>query len=184
MISGDDFAPLPGLRKHQPARLDDGLNRTRPGNFVAIGFYRQNGKQRLSFQFLNQRNPGRGILDEQGGRTPAFKKLDDLALQFIELDLAVPRISIGFAAAARADDKGVLGWDPASGTCAVELPGKQQLGQKRDHRPLHYHTLTRASSRMRFSGGTAIDSPESKPVNANATAGATATGQCPADAPS
>ena len=31
---------------------------------------------------------------------------------------------------------------------------RQQLGQKRDHQPLHYHTLTRASSRTRFSGGT------------------------------
>ena len=32
--------------------------------------------------------------------------------------------------------------------------GKQQLGQKRDHRPLHYHAPTRASSPIRFSGGT------------------------------
>jgi hypothetical protein len=29
-----------------------------------------------------------------------------------------------------------------------------KLGQKRDHRPLHYHTSSCASSRIRFSGGT------------------------------
>jgi NtrC-family two-component system response regulator AlgB len=33
---------------------------------------------------------------------------------------------------------------------------KQQLNQKRDHRPLLYHTPTSASSRIGFSGGTAI----------------------------
>ena len=32
---------------------------------------------------------------------------------------------------------------------------KQQLGEKRDHRPLHYNRRMRASSRIRFSGGTA-----------------------------
>jgi hypothetical protein len=32
---------------------------------------------------------------------------------------------------------------------------QQQLGQKRGHRSLHYHTPIRASSRIRFSGGTA-----------------------------
>jgi hypothetical protein len=32
---------------------------------------------------------------------------------------------------------------------------KQRLGQKREHRLLPYHTPTRASSRIRFSGGTA-----------------------------
>ena len=37
---------------------------------------------------------------------------------------------------------------------------KQQLGQKRDHRPLHYHTPTRASSRIRFSGGTVAEALE------------------------
>src|ERR1700680_5051428 len=36
------------------------------------------------------------------------------------------------------------------------LDSKQQLSQKRDHRPLHYHTPTRASSRIRFSGGTTL----------------------------
>lgn len=34
----------------------------------------------------------------------------------------------------------------------------QQLDQKRDHRPLHYHTTTRPSSRTRFSGGTTVQS--------------------------
>src|ERR1700674_4179721 len=36
---------------------------------------------------------------------------------------------------------------------------KQQLGQKRDHRPLHYHTPTRASSLIGFSGGTGTTGP-------------------------
>jgi hypothetical protein len=35
---------------------------------------------------------------------------------------------------------------------------KQQLGQKRDHRPLSYLTPIRASSRIRFSGGTGLAS--------------------------
>src|SRR5947209_3335094 len=68
----------------------------------------------------------------------------------------------------------------ASGTCAVKhqllaqdeilglkprspreprLDSKQQLGQKCDHRPLHYHTPTRASSGMSFSVGTPTDRP-------------------------
>ena len=38
----------------------------------------------------------------------------------------------------------------------------QQLGQKRDHRPLHYHTTTRASSRIRFSGGTGLAESHSR----------------------
>ena len=34
--------------------------------------------------------------------------------------------------------------------------GEQQLGQKRDHRSLHYHTPIRVSSRITFSGGTTL----------------------------
>ena len=50
----------------------------------------------------------------------------------------------------------VAGLKPRS-TRELRPDGKQQLAQKRDHRPLHYHTPTRASSWITFSGGTAID---------------------------
>jgi len=42
-----------------------------------------------------------------------------------------------------------LGLKPRS-TREPRPDSKQQLGQKCDHRPLHYHTLTRASYRIGF----------------------------------
>jgi hypothetical protein len=41
---------------------------------------------------------------------------------------------------------------------------KQQVDQKRDHRSLHYHTTIRASSRIRFSGGTTDGPPPSSQI--------------------